>query len=351
MLVIALSVFNPWYHLLLIGLVLLLWPTESAQPNDEASGFLRMAMLRRIAFMALMVGGGFNVLAVRVGETVLIHLPDSLPIFGGPLYAEALLYGVLNALRVISILFAFGLFSRMVRYADLLRLAPSAFFELGLVLSIGFTLAPFTLRAFRDIREAQTLRGHRPRGLRGLLPLVSPLVVSGMERALNLAESMEARGYGGGLPNADLLRRVRLNQLLLLAGLGGLLLILGLDAFLQLATPLLWLLLTLLGALMVRALSQLSALSGRTRLHRGHWGVAETLVSLGAFGAIGVVLFLNRATLVWDIYRLSAAGLPPFDPWVAIALLGLAMPLLFNVPVAPKAEAAEAVSAGWKQPA
>lgn len=186
----SLLTFNPWLQLLIIGLALLNWPGDLP---DQRSGFLRLRVLLRIALAAIIIGGLFNLLVVHYGSVVLVHLPDSLPIVGGILTLEALVYGVLNALRVIGIIFAFATFSRQITDADLLRLAPSALFELGLMLSIGVTLVPFMLRSFNEICELQALRGHRAQGIRGLLPLFTPLVASGMEHALALAELMEAR--------------------------------------------------------------------------------------------------------------------------------------------------------------
>lgn len=312
-LVVGLTLFNPWYQLILIGIVVLLWPGDS-----DAGPLLRLRVLIRIGVLALIIGGGFNMLVVRVGEVVLFRLPDAIPILGGPYTAESLLYGVLNALRFVGILFAFALFNRSVEYADVLRLAPSALFELGLIISIGFTLAPSMLRAFNEIREVQALRGHRGRGLRDLLPLFAPLVASEAERALTLAESMEARGFGVSGQRRGLLA---------LAGVIGLLAVAFVNAFTPLPPPLLWLLIALLAASVALTLRD----PGRTRLRRGHWGGAETLVSLGALLPVAVYLFADRAALVYEVYQMSAVGLPPFNPWIAVAMLGLAVPLVFSL--------------------
>jgi energy-coupling factor transport system permease protein len=317
-LIVALTAFHPWYQIILIGLVLLLWPGDS-----QTAGFLRLGMLIRLGLIALVFGAAFNGLIVRVGDTVLLHLPDSIPIIGGPIYAEAVVYGALNALRFVSILFTFALFSRSVNYADLLRLAPSAFFEFGLILSIGFTLAPSMLRAFNEIREAQALRGHRPRGVRDLLPLFTPLVISGMERALCLAESMEARGYGGGARSG-----VYVGQILTLLSLAGYMAILAVHTFAPLALPLLWTLLALNSLLLLFAVRQLSRAAGRTRLRRGHWGLAEWLIMGGALLPVIAMLTADRSLLVYDAYRMTALGLPRLDPWIAITLLGLALPAI-----------------------
>ncbi|MCP4534751.1 MAG: hypothetical protein GY831_26465, partial [Delftia sp.] len=78
---------------------------------------------------------------------------------------------------------------------SLMRLIPRAFYPVAVVVSIAVTFVPTTLRQFQQIREAQAVRGHRVRGLRGWLPLFMPLLVGGLERALQLAEAMTARGF------------------------------------------------------------------------------------------------------------------------------------------------------------
>lgn len=315
----ALLTLNPWYQLILIAIVVMIW---TGQPVTSENGFLRSGLLLRIALISLIFSAAFNMLVIHYGYTILVHLPESLPIIGGIITLEALIYGLLNALRLISILFAFALFSRSINYADLMRLAPSALFELGLMLSIGFTLVPFTIRSFNEIREAQALRGHRSRGVRDLIPLFTPLVISGMEHALALAESMEARGYGG----VTLTRRVWMGQGLAVISLIGLLIVLAIQVFAPLRAPVLILLLIGVGGLMVMALRQLSAASGRTRLRHGHWGSAETMVAVGAMIPVVVLILSDHWLLAYDPYHLSSAGWPPFNPWIGLALLGLALP-------------------------
>jgi energy-coupling factor transport system permease protein len=63
------------------------------------------------------------------------------------------------------------------------------------VLTIALTFAPLTVRQLQAIREAQAIRGHRMRGIHDWLPLFLPLLLSGLERALQLAEAMTARGF------------------------------------------------------------------------------------------------------------------------------------------------------------
>lgn len=331
MLVPALFTFNLWIQLLTIGIAMLVWPGDA--PDGEGS-FLHRGVLLRLAVAALLIGAIFNVLVVRQGTTILLYLPDAWPLLGGPLTLEATAYGVLNALRVVSIIFAFATFSRVIDYAELLRLMPAALFELGLMVSIGVTLIPFTLRAFREIREAQALRGHQPGGVRGLLPLFAPLVANGMEHALMLAESLEARGYGA----ARLSRPVMLGQVLALLSLLGLLLLLVLHTFSPLSDGVMAAGLVGTVALMLIGFRQLASGSGRTRWRRLHWSLPEMMVTAGVIVATVSLWLTDRALLSYDPYRLNSLGWPGFSPWLGLALLGLALPALFT----PEATAQEA---------
>src|SRR4030043_448637 len=78
---------------------------------------------------------------------------------------------------------------------DLISLIPRAFFPVAVVTSIAVTYLPTTLRQLRQIREAQAVRGHQVRSLRDWLPLLMPLLVGGLEHAMQMAEAMTARGF------------------------------------------------------------------------------------------------------------------------------------------------------------
>ena len=83
---------------------------------------------------------------------------------------------------------------------DLISLVPRAFFPVAVVTSIAVTYLPTTLRQFQQVREAQAVRGHQMRSLRDWLPLLMPLLVGGMEHAMQLAEAMTARGFASSGP-------------------------------------------------------------------------------------------------------------------------------------------------------
>lgn len=183
---------NPWY----LALVLLWVAAVSRAARTVQTGAppvplspLRFGLFV-VAFAAL-----FNALTVHFGDTVLFTLPAFIPFFGGPVTLEALVFGALNGLVLAGMFSAFTVLNRALPVRAMLRLVPRAFYPVAVVVSIAVTFVPVTLRQFRQIREAQAVRGHRMRGLQDWLPLLMPLLVGGLERALQLAEAITARGF------------------------------------------------------------------------------------------------------------------------------------------------------------
>jgi energy-coupling factor transport system permease protein len=65
-----------------------------------------------------------------------------------------------------------------------------------LAVALATRLVPTLERDAAGYVEALRGRGVAVEGLRGRARLISPLVAGSLERSLNLAESMEARGFG-----------------------------------------------------------------------------------------------------------------------------------------------------------
>ena len=318
-LVVASSTRNPLYAVLLLLITMVVGVTCAPVRNRRAS----LAPLR-FAAMAVPLAALFNGLTAHLGDTVLFRLPDWLPLLGGPVTLEALVFGATNGLTLTVIFSAFAVFNQVTPVHDLVRLTPRAFHEAGVVLSIALTFIPQTTRSLNRIREAQAVRGHRVRGLRDWLPIVVPLLVSGLERSMGLAEAMVARGYGAVSDQAQPLRTQGLLALGLFSLLGGWLVWLFLPSWKVPA----------LGGMIVGAglIVGVLWLAGRAvprtayRTHR--WTVRDTLVVLGCGLTLAAVLLplplAGRATLAYVPYpRLT---LPPFDPLIGLALLGLLAP-------------------------
>jgi energy-coupling factor transport system permease protein len=201
----ALVTKNPIYLLIAIGAVSLNFVSLSKMSPTA----YQWGVFLRIGLLLTLVSVVFNLLFVRAGSTQLFTLPLlrwELPVagqrlaliqVGGPVTLESLVYGLANGLALMGVLIAFATFNAMVDHYQLLRSVPRFLYQSAIVASIAITFVPQMIVAQREIREAQALRGHRFRGIRDLGPLFLALLAEGLERSITLAESMDARGFGG----------------------------------------------------------------------------------------------------------------------------------------------------------
>ncbi len=269
----------------------------------------------------------FNALSAHMGRYVLFTLPRAWPIVGGPVTAEGVLFGFLSGLSLVLLLTMFAAFNTAVDQYQLLRLVPSAFYHAGMIASIAVTFIPVMTSTFEEIRQAQMLRGHRFRGIRDLLPLVAPLLASALERSIQLAEAMEARGYGGSIQPLSARANLSLQLGLLLALIA---MIAGL--FLRVYSPQGY---SIGGALAMAGAALLIGIlwfQGR-RVKRSHykvwhWDRASLLVALSSVITLAVTLTADRWTASGLVYYPYPPGdlIPAFEPLLAAAILLLALP-------------------------
>jgi energy-coupling factor transport system permease protein len=272
----------------------------------------------------------FNFLAAHVGTHVLVRLPADWPLIGGPLTLEGLVYGLLNGLTLITLIAVFGTFNAGVDTYALLRGIPSGFAQAGVVTAIALAYIPQTLTRLSEIREAQTLRGHRVRGARDLVPLAVPLLAGGLERAIALAEAMEARGFAPQPVAGDRetpRRGARWVAALLVAGAGALLLGGAFSAYFREQPAWGWLFLGLGGVLLGGAIARLNQGTTRTRYRRETWRAHDAAVCAvllaGAGAIVGAGLALPGA---WAYTPYPSLTWPSFHPLLGLALLALAAP-------------------------
>src|SRR4030042_1942075 len=114
----------------------------------------------------------FNALTSHYGETVLLTIPGRLPLISGNVTVEAIVYGATNGFVLTGMVASFTVLNLALPVRDLISLIPRAFFPVAVVTSIAVTYLPTTLRQFKQIREAQAIRGHQMRSLRDWLPLL-----------------------------------------------------------------------------------------------------------------------------------------------------------------------------------
>jgi energy-coupling factor transport system permease protein len=116
----------------------------------------------------------------------------------GTVDASSIAFAILEGLRLAVLLVVFGAFNAVADPFGVLRLAPRRFQEPALAAALALSIAPRTIEAAARVREAQELRGIRIARWRSLPALAVPVLENGMEGAVALAESMDARGHGRG---------------------------------------------------------------------------------------------------------------------------------------------------------
>jgi energy-coupling factor transport system permease protein len=159
------------------------------------------AGLRRLR--PLLVGVAFiaafdvvlNFLSAHLGHSVLFALPDSIPGLGGPYTLEALAFGVSGALTIAAAILAAAPFSFLLAPSEVIDALPNALSRTGTAIAASLNLVPSVATSFAEVAEAQRLRGWRPRGPRSWAEVVVPVVLTTAESSIQLAESMEARGF------------------------------------------------------------------------------------------------------------------------------------------------------------
>lgn len=270
-----------------------------------------------IFFTAFVVvsSGLLNALATRQGNTVLLRLPVDWPLIGGPITLESLAYGMINGLALGALIAAFAAFGAAMPVGDLLRLVPRAFYPLAVVAAVALTYVPLTIRQARQVREAQLLRGHRVRGWRDTLPLLVPLLIGGLERALQLAEALAARGFAADRP--PFWTRATLGAGVAAVFAGVLLRAVWGQGLLGAA------LIALGAGAAIYALRAAGRGTPRTHYRAHGWGPRDALALAGAGITLAALLlpWPGRETLFYTPYL--TLRVPPFDPLMAAGLLGL----------------------------
>jgi energy-coupling factor transport system permease protein len=212
---------NPWLTAEVLIIVLVVrgtWLDRRAAHGN--------AWFVRIALVMAAISVVFNVLTVHAGDRVIASLPDFWPVVGGDMTWNAVAYGLVSGVTLFGMVLTGITVAAMVRWIDLFHLLPPRLAPIAVTGSVAWAFLPQTAIAWTNIREAMAMRGHRFRGARDFLPILVPLLASGLERSLAMAEALEARGFG--LPAQRRESRTRkqatstLHAGLLIVGLAGL---------------------------------------------------------------------------------------------------------------------------------
>jgi energy-coupling factor transport system permease protein len=295
--------------------------------------FLKLSLiviLVRILFQALLSTGA-------QGPTVLVTLP-SLPMpeasglkLGGVVSLEAVLRALYEGMQLATILCCIGAANALGSARRLLRSVPGALYEIGVACVIALTFAPQLVTDASRVRAAHRLRGHGGRGLGGLKRLAMPVLEGALERSVDLAAAMDARGYGRTTDASRVSRRV--TACLVFGGLLGA--CVGIYGLLD-GTASVWLGMPMLLVGMATAAAGLHVggrRSGRTRYRPDPWALPEWLVA-GSGIVAAVAVFVDVHLSPADFFLASVTELPPV-PLLACGGILVAMLPAFVAPPLP----------------
>jgi energy-coupling factor transport system permease protein len=278
--------------------------------------FLRIAVvvlvIRVVLYVLLGDAGGTHVIA-RLPQ---LPLPQGWGVrVGGALTAEGVVSAVEDGLRLGAILVCVGAANALASPARLLKALPGALYEVGVAVTVAVSFAPQAVVAVGRARRARRLRGRAGHGLRAVRGLATPVLEDALDRSVDLAAAMDARGFGRRGQTTPGRRR-------LVSGLtvtGLLAICAGSYGLLSAGTPgLLGVPLTCVGAAVaVAGFVVGNRASGRSHYRPDVWRLPEfAVVAAGAAAAVAlsVVAHVNPASL-------DAASQPLTLPDVSLPLL------------------------------
>jgi energy-coupling factor transport system permease protein len=188
-LVVVLTSTNPVYRLLVLLVAL-----------NVLLGLRRPDARLRPLFIAVGVAAALaallNTALSHTGMHVLFSVPDQLPGIGGPVTAESVLYGADVALGIAAAVLAIAPLSRVLHPHDLIDAFPGPLQRTAALTGAALNLVPAVVRNAVAINEAQRMRGSSGARLRDWHAVAAPVVLSALDDSLQLAEAMDARGFG-----------------------------------------------------------------------------------------------------------------------------------------------------------
>jgi energy-coupling factor transport system permease protein len=137
-----------------------------------------------------------NVLVYHEGVTVFARLGDLGPFGQGNLTVEALVYGAVIALKVMLLMLITTLASLTVDPDELLRILRRLSFRSALTASLAMRMIPVLAADAQRLAEAQRTRPEGPpSGARGRVALLRAVVGGSLDRAMDVAATLEVRGF------------------------------------------------------------------------------------------------------------------------------------------------------------
>jgi energy-coupling factor transport system permease protein len=204
---------HPWYITVFLGaVVLMVW---LAGVRREWTPVLKIGLWLGAGIIVI------NALVSYQGAHILAAAPFKLPVLGRPVITlEAIAFGAVMALKLMVIISAFAFVNLTVHPDDIMSvlLKMKLPYKSVLVTSLSTRFIPCLVEDVRRISDAYRTRGVRLDAgnwltrLRKRAGIVIPLLSNSLDRAVQVAEAMEARAFGTGKKRV-FYRDIRLSRL------------------------------------------------------------------------------------------------------------------------------------------
>jgi len=177
-------------HPLLLGALLL--AVLGAAVGAGVGRVVARSLMWGLPFAVLIAA--INALVVRDGLTVIARLGGLPPLGQIDVTLEATAYGAILGLRALIVIACFALHSAAVDPDELLRAFRRLSFRSALTAALATRMVPVLARDARRFRDAQRCRPGRPASR---LALARAVTSGALDRAVDVAATLEVRGYGG----------------------------------------------------------------------------------------------------------------------------------------------------------
>jgi energy-coupling factor transport system permease protein len=174
---------------------------KAARVWSEWLSAMRLALYLSAAIILI------NTLVSSHGAHVLFEAPLHLPLVGAPVITlEAIIYGAVMSLRLLSIISAFALLTLTVNPDDMMlaMIKMKLPYKSVLVTSLSTRFIPTLLDDVARITDVQRSRGleldkgRLARRIKSRTAIVTALLSNSLDRAVQVAEAMESRAFGSG---------------------------------------------------------------------------------------------------------------------------------------------------------
>lgn len=136
--------------------------------------------------------GIFNMVFCHYGETVLFTIKR----FDFTL--ECFLYGICTGLMLASVIMWFSAYNEIITSEKFMALFGKYAPNLALLFSMVLRFIPLMKKTADEIKEARTGIGQETAGVKNTMNRFSALVSICLEKSIDTADSMKARGFGAG---------------------------------------------------------------------------------------------------------------------------------------------------------